>query len=317
MKAAKPVVVGSFVLGALVLGVLALVLFSGMHLFTNTIRVVVFFKDSIAGLEVGAPVTFNGMRIGKVEAMRLDVDALHGTSWLPIYLDLDLSQVSWANGFVGGKRADLERAVQAGLRAQLVPQSLVSGDLSVNLDMRPQTRAEFARKPHEPFEIPTIPSEMQDLKDQIHRLNFPELGLQARQTFLDMQRVLNDVHSRMGPLADNLQNTVSATGEAVRRLRVNAAHTLADVDRLAQEGRSQIAVDGRELSELLARVTQTADRADAVVASLNEMTSPRSPLRGDLQASARDLAASASSLRDFTRDLDRHPLGTLLRRERQ
>jgi len=40
------------------------------------------------------------------------------------------------------------------------------------------------------------------------------------------------------------------------------------------------------------------------------MTSPR----GDLQASLRDLAASAGSLRGLTHDLERNPLGTLLRR---
>jgi paraquat-inducible protein B len=42
------------------------------------------------------------------------------------------------------------------------------------------------------------------------------------------------------------------------------------------------------------------------------MSSPR----GDLQASLRDLAASASSLRDLTHDLERNPLGTLLRKEK-
>jgi paraquat-inducible protein B len=76
-------------------------------------------------------------------------------------------------------------------------------------------------------------------------------------------------------------------------------------------------VDGPELDKLLQRATQTADHADAMVASLNEMTSPRSPLREDLQASLRDLAASASSLRDLTHDLDRNPLGTLLRQDRR
>jgi phospholipid/cholesterol/gamma-HCH transport system substrate-binding protein len=316
MRAANPIVVGSFVFGALALGVLAIVLFGGMHLFSRTVRVVVFFSSSIAGLEVGAPVTFKGMRIGRVEGMRLDVDVLHQASWMPVYLDLDFSQVSWTNGFSGGRQTDLQRAVDAGLRAQLVPQSLVSGQLYVNLDLLPQTAARLTRRPNEVLEIPSIPSEMQDFKDQFRQLNLPELGLQTRKTLLSMQYALDELQSKVGPLADSLHDTASTTAAAVRGLQTDAGRTLADIDRLANEGRRQIEVDGPELDKLLQRATQTADHADAMVASLNEMTSPRSPLREDLQASLRDLAASASSLRDLTHDLDRNPLGTLLRQDK-
>jgi paraquat-inducible protein B len=313
MRPAKPIVVGSFVFGALALGVLAIVLFSGVHLLSRTVRVVVFFSGSIAGLEVGAPVTFKGMRIGRVEGMRLDVDVLHEASWMPVYLDLDLSQVSWTNGSLGGTRTDLQRAVGAGLRAQLVPQSLVSGELSVNLDLHPKTPARLAHRPNEVLEIPSIPSEMQDFKDQFRQLNLPELGLQIRKTLQSMQQALDELQR----LAGTLHDAASTTAVAVRALQTDAGRTLADIDRLANEGRRQVAVDGPELDRLLQRATQTADHADAMVASLNEMTSPRSPLREDLQASLRDLAASASTLRDFTQDLDRNPLGTLLRRPKQ
>jgi paraquat-inducible protein B len=316
MRAAKPIAVGSFVFGGLALGVLAVVLFGGMHLFSKTVRVVVFFNGSIAGLNAGAPVTFKGMRVGRVEEMRLDVDALHQASWLPVYLDLDLSQVSWTNGSPAATHADLQRAVDAGLRAQLVPQSLVSGELYVNLDLLPQTAARLTHRPNEAFEIPSIPSDMQDLEEQFRQLNLPELGLQTRKTLLSMQHLLEELQSKVGPLAGSLHDTASTTAAAVRRLQTDATRTLADIDRLANEGRRQIAVNGPELDKLLQHATQTADHADAMVASLNEMTSPRSPLREDLQASLRDLAASASSLRDLTHDLDRNPLGTLLRQDK-
>ena len=54
MTPAKPVLVGSFILGALALGVIAILTFGGSNLFAKDLRVVVVFKDSIAGLEVGA-----------------------------------------------------------------------------------------------------------------------------------------------------------------------------------------------------------------------------------------------------------------------
>jgi paraquat-inducible protein B len=69
---------------------------------------------------------------------------------------------------------------------------------------------------------------------------------------------------------------------------------------------------GARLDVVLARASLALAQADTLTASLNTITTARSPERADLQATLRDLAASASSLRSFTRDLQRNPAGTLL-----
>jgi paraquat-inducible protein B len=306
----KPVVVGSFILGALALGVVAIVALGGMNLFAHKLRVVVVFSDSIAGLEVGAPVTFHGARIGRVEGMRVHIDVYHQTSWLPVYLDLDLDRIAWADGSVGGKRADLQAAVDSGLRAQLVSQGLVGGDMSVNLDYRRGTPARLTGRAKDAFEIPTVPSDLQDLKDQLLKLDLPEIGHKAQEVLSSVQHVTDELGARIGPLADGLQTTLATTTDAVRRLQSDAARTLGDIDRLANESRQQIATNGDDLDRVLKKAEEATGRADTLVASLNDMTSPR----GDLQASLRDVAASAGSLRGLTHDLERNPLGTLLRR---
>jgi paraquat-inducible protein B len=310
MMRAKPVVVGGFVLGALALGVVAILAFGGMNLFARKLRVVVVFSDSIAGLEVGAPVTFRGARIGRVEGMRLHIDVHHQTSWLPVYLDLDLDRIAWSDGSVGGRRTDLQAAVESGLRAQLVSQGLVSGEMSVNLDYRPGTPARIAGPPEDVFEIPTVPSDLQGLKDQLLRLNLPEIGRQTRAALASLQHATDDLDARIGPLADSLQTTLQTTTSAIQRLQVDSGHTLGDIDRLADESRRQIVTNGDDLDHVLRRAEEVTDRADTLVLTLDDMTSPR----GDLQASMRDLAASAGSLRGLTHDLERNPLGTLLRR---
>jgi paraquat-inducible protein B len=303
--------VGSFILGAVALGVIAILAFGGLHLFAKNLRLVVVFKDSIAGLEVGAPVTFRGMPIGRVEGMRLHIDVKSQTSWIPVYLEVNLDRISWSGG-PGGHRADLQQAVDAGLRAQLVSQGLVSGEESVNLDYHPDTPALMAGHPEDAFEIPTIPSELQDLKDELRKLDLPAIGMKTQQVLARMQHVLDQLDSRIGPLADGLKATLATTADAVRRLQADSTRTLADIDRLANESRHQIATNGDDLDQLLKTAEQTTTRADELVASLNDMSSPR----GDLQASLRDLAASASSLRSLTHDLERNPLGTLLRKEK-
>jgi paraquat-inducible protein B len=308
----KPLIVGSFIMGALALAVIAILALGGMSLFSHKLRVVVVFSESIAGLEVGAPVSFRGARIGRVEGMRLHIDVHHQTSWLPVYLDLDLDRISWADGSEGGKRADLQAAVNAGLRAQLVSQGLVSGETSVNLEYHPGMPARSVDRPEDAFEIPTVPSDLQDLKDQLRKLDLPAIGLQAREVLADVQHVSEELGARIGPLADGLQTTLATATNAVHQLQLDSTRTLVDVDLLAKESRRQIQTNGDDLDHLLRQAEQATSHADTLVTSLYDMSSPR----GDLQASLRDLAASASSLRGLTHDLERDPLGTLLRRDK-
>jgi paraquat-inducible protein B len=47
---------------------------------------------------------------------------------------------------------------------------------------------------------------------------------------------------------------------------------------------------------------------------LNDIAAPRSPMRGDLAAAIRDLSDSASSLRNFSHELERNPSSLLLGR---
>ena len=84
-----------------------------------------------------------------------------------------VDRIAWANGSAGITRLDLQAAVDSGLRAQLVSQSLVSGQMSVNLDYHPDIPALLAGQPEDAFEIPTIPSDIQNLEDQLRNLEPP------------------------------------------------------------------------------------------------------------------------------------------------
>jgi paraquat-inducible protein B len=313
MSATKPIVVGGFVLGGLVLGIVAILLFGGTRLFATRFHVVVF-NNSVSGLDVGSPVTFRGVSIGKVEGMKVQVNALDHTGVIPVYLALDPDRISWTNGTLRSGRMDLQDAVNAGLRAQLNSQSLVTGLLSVNLDFHPGAPAIPTHASEGVFEIPTIASDMQDLEDELRGVNLRELADNMRQTLASMRRVLDEMQGKIGPLADSLQTTLETTTASMHAVQIDATRTLDHIDQLAVESRRQIATNGNDLDQVLRSAERTATQAEKLVASLNDMTSARSPLRGDLQSSLRDLAASASSLRTFTHNLERNPMGTLLER---
>ena len=316
----KSTVVGAFVLGALGLGVIATLLFGGERVLVPKLRVVAYFQNSVAGLTVGAPVTLRGVKIGTVTSMKVYLKLPDLVPVIPVYLQIEPDQVSWTSKPLAAGVSDLELAVRAGLRAQLATQSLVTGQVSINLDFFPKTDADLVGSDGVP-EIPTIPSDLQHIKDQIADLNLPDLAEKARVALAGLSQIVGELNGKVGPLADSLRQTsdsahatLETTTAAVHQLQVDASHALASINQLANTTETQVRTTGKQLDQVVATVDRAATRADKVLGNLNDLTAPRSPLRDDLETAVRDLAASASSLRNFTHEAERNPSSLLLGR---
>lgn len=314
MPPVKPAVVGGFVLGAVLIGLVAALVLGSTHWFTPTVRVMVIFRNSVAGLTAGSPVTFRGVTIGKVASIRVRVKGREHAPFIQVYLELEPDQLSWTNGTATNVQAELEAAVTDGLRAQLSSQSLVTGELGVDLDYYPKASPASVDSADAGLQIPSIASDLQQFKDQVRNMNLPEIANEARHALGSLQHIADTLDARIGPVSDSLQATLKASTAAVNELELRSAHTLAGIDRLASASEAKITKDGDELDQLLQSAQRTTAQTEALATSLNDLTAPRSPMRDDLEAALRDLAASSSSLRTFARELERNPAGTLLRR---
>lgn len=72
------------------------------------------------------------------------------------------------------------------------------------------------------------------------------------------------------------------------------------MDQLMETGNTQLNARGADLHATLASATKT-------LGSLQDILSPRSIDRANLDAALRDIAASAASLRGFSSDIERNP----------
>ena len=68
-------------------------------------------------------------------------------------------------------------------------------------------------------------------------------------------------------------------------------------------------IENRTFDEIA--IGESASLSHRLLVSLNGMTAPRTPFRGDLEATVCDLAASAASLRGFARSVERDPSALL------
>jgi paraquat-inducible protein B len=274
----------------------------------------VVFRNSVAGLATGSPVTFRGVTIGKVESIRVRVKGPDHAPFIQVYIALEPDQLSWTSGTKPSIQAELKAAVAEGLRAQLSAQSLITGELGVDLDYYPHAPPAPIDSSDSALQIPSIASDLQQFKDQVRNMNLPEIANEARRALGSLQHIADTLDQRVGPVSDGIQETLKASTAAVNELELRSTRTLAGIDRLATASRVQVTKDGEELDQLLQTAQRATAQTEALAASLNDMTSPRSAMRGDLEAALRDLAASSSSLRTFSHELERNPAATLLKR---
>jgi paraquat-inducible protein B len=317
----RPAVVGAFILGALALGVAGILFFGGMRLFATRSRVVVFFSESLAGLDVGSPVTFQGVRIGSVQSMAVVYSTETLAVRTPVFLELEKNKLILEGKGLNRYEPDFEQLVRAGLRAQLAMQSFVTGQLRVDLDFRPGTPAQLVGAAPGVAEIPTVPSNLGQLLSQLTQLRLHELTDTAQQAVAAVGRLADHLDATLDPLAKSAQRTIDTatqtlqtTDEAVHRLQAEASDALRDLDSLIVDAHGQLDARGGELSRTLTAADRTVRQAETLLGSLNGLAEPRSRFRGDLEATLRDLAASASSLRTFAETLERNPNALLMGR---
>jgi paraquat-inducible protein B len=309
MSLGKPALVGAFVLSGLALAFVGVLLFAGPSIFSRRIHAVTYFKGSVAGLDVGAPVDFRGVKVGSVVRIGLQIDLKDGSAKIPVDIEMDPSLVTLKGRGDDSDANVFRRLRQAGLQSQLSMQSFVTGQLSVELDLMHPTNSESAGGNVNGDEIPSSVSQLQTLETEIAELPLKKIAEDADKTLNAIQNVADQLGPRVGPTVDSFKRASDAAHDTMTAAKVAVNH----IDGLAVEGKRQVVVNGDELQRLLGSADRTVHDADALVVSLHEATGPDSPMRDDLESATRDLAASASSLRTFSHEIERNP-SDLIRR---
>jgi paraquat-inducible protein B len=303
MSDPKPALVGAFVLSGFALFVIGLMLFAGTRLFKQEFPVVTYFPDSVAGLTVGAAVTFRGVHIGSVTRIGVTINLDDLTARIPVYMELDRSAVTLSNPDISGEKATFTRLRAAGLDAQLGIESLVTGQLRVDLNLQPGSEMTLLGGNPDENEIPAHPSTLQTLEAELANLPLKEIADNANKALLSLKQVTDQLGPRVEPLLDSLTQTSDSA-----HATLDAAHlAVTHFDGLASDGRQQLKDNGDALRRVLASSDKTVQDADQLITSLNELTEPNSRISNELRAAIRDLAASANSLRRFSHLIENNP----------
>jgi len=284
--------VGAFVLGAAVLAAAAAIFFGAGSLREKRMGVVSFFDGSVAGLRVGAPVTFRGVPVGEVKALGVRINPRTGRTIIQVDMLLVPDRVT-VYGTQPPREALLATLVRDGLTAQLVKQSLVTGMLSVELAFRPG--AEVSRFGDTALpEIPTVPGELEALAKQLQSVDIAGAVESLQRTLASVDTLLRN------PGLHRTLDQLPATLASVQR-------TLDTIDRAS-------GASSAELQQTLASIRATSDalrgtlaNADAAIDGARAFVDPNSRTAVQAQRAVNDLAATAARLRNLAERLDRDP----------
>jgi len=271
-----PAAIGAFAAGAVALAIAGAFVFGAAgKLFVRKFPVVMFFDDDVNGLAVGAQVAYRGIRLGQVTK----IHSVVGSPRIAVLASLERGPFVSRDDPSGGGNTDqlrknLEDAIAQGLRAQLALQSLLTGQLYVNLVMRPETPASFAKLEERVLEIPTIPTIMAQLEAGLQRVPLAKVPkhlydtLEGTAKLLQSQDLAKALES-VGPLVADAQTLLRRVDKEAVPLLVSlratsdtARSSLVDITQRLDRVVTDLQTDA---SRLMTSLTDTSDTARGTV----------------------------------------------------
>ena len=308
MKKANPALIGGFVIGALLLAAVAVLAVGGGQLFVRKQHAVIYFSGSVTGLAVGAPVNFRGVRVGQVTDIKLQFDAKNLSARIPVYITLNPNKIRMlGDSKLSVADVPFEKFIEKGMRAQLAIQSLVTGQLDVELDFQPDTPAVFVSEDTEVNEIPAMRSDFDTFRDQLSQLPLRQVSDELRETMQAVKQLAVTANTELGATASSARQTTDALTKAISQLQGDTARTLASVQKLSEHVDAAVTTLSPQLNDTLQTAQKALKDADATLAHTSELSAPGAPMRADLEQALRNLAIASEALRNFSETIDRNP----------
>ena len=302
---ANPTLIGAFLLGAIALVVTGLMVFGGGRFFTETVTYVAYFPETVSGLNDGAPVNFRGVKVGAVRRIEVQFNAQDLSVRIPVYLQLERKRIREIGGTIPEINF-IPELIERGLRAQLQLQSIVTGQLSVQLDILPNRPARFVDPVGEFPEMPTIPSSMQEFTETMESLSIQDMVNDARQVLAGLKILVNspelaELLTGVNEFVNSgeLLGLVTHTNEAIDDVQALVSNIDGRVGNLS----TSVELTLTEASETLEEVQKTLGAARQALSIAAE----GSPMRYEFEKMLGELTAAARSIRLLAEYLERNP----------
>jgi len=320
-KQANPTVIGVFVLGAVFIALLGITVFTSGKWFTEKSEFVIYFNESVNGLNVGALVKMQGVPIGKVTDIQVQLHPETKQILTPVFIEIDHAKCQQILLFKepGDKIMFLERLIKNGLRMQLQYTSLVTGQLYVQSLLQPDTAVILTGLNKDYAELPAIASSsvqvqnsIADVMQDIQTIPFKELFSELLIAVKNIKQITGSEETKQAirnlssSLAE-LQEILKSVKPHAKAIALNAEETLQRSNRLMRKLEGAVDPLLVEVRQALANTNQTLLSVQNSAKSADGLLHEDAPLQQNLNRTLDEIRRSAKSLRLLTDYLEQHP----------
>jgi paraquat-inducible protein B len=327
----SPAAVGIFVLGAFALGLIGLLSVGGMSLFSKPHRFMVFFDESIHGLDLGSPVKLRGVRVGRVVDLAVHYDEAAKKSVVAVTCELNRNVITDEKGAqlkIAGPK-DIQTMVDHGLRAQLGVLGLATGLLFVELDFEdpaeypapvPGSPPKFVVIPAVPSAISEYQASLSEILSDLRKVDFAGISREARALLVTANKKIGEadvqgLSDRVGKAADAVTAFVESPDAKQAFANLNAA-LVATKEAVARID-TQVGPVSDELKQTLAQAQSALKTLEATAATTRRFVQRQGDVGDELTLALRQVAEAAGALENLASAIERNPSSLLVGKKKK
>ena len=164
-------------------------------IYHRTVKVVMYFDESVRGLTMGAPVLLRGIPVGKVTDIKLEINAKTAEIHTPVIVEIEPDRIVVVNKQDNITPKDnIEQLIGKGMQAQLQTGSLLTGQLFVALNLFPNSKIAlhsnntgYPEFPTRPNPLNQIVNSAQNIMDKISKLPLETMTAEINKTLASLQ----------------------------------------------------------------------------------------------------------------------------------
>uniref|UniRef100_UPI00404B50E8 MlaD family protein n=1 Tax=Cephaloticoccus sp. TaxID=1985742 RepID=UPI00404B50E8 len=325
----SPAIVGAFVIGAFALGVIALLSFGGISLFSKPQRFVVYFNESIHGLDLGSPVKLRGVRVGRVVDLNVQFDEQAKRSVVRVVCEFNRNIIRNQTSEVDVTSRDvLQELIDQGLRAQLGVIGLATGLLYVELDfLDPKqypadastAEVKYAVVPSVLSTISEFQASITEILADVKHIDFAGLAGELRGFLADARKQVNalDLDEFVTEWTQTAKSVNAvASDPQLKETLVNLNKASIELRDLMAKLDGQIEPTGAKLGEALTDVRTTLDTFNSAAQMLGQLINAQHNLGTDAGETFVKLSKAADAVQRLADFLERNPQALLAGRKR-
>jgi paraquat-inducible protein B len=312
-KRANPTLIGIFLFAGVILAIGGILLFTSSKVFTRTGKFIVYFDNTLNGLNEGAPVKYRGVTVGSVTRVMIRYNQATNDPAMPVIFEVeeDLVKKRLEGYTVFRDIKNLGEEIRKGLRASLQTESFVTGVLFIELENEasPPPAVYHQLKPVY-VEIPSQPTEIQQLLKNLTKLDLSGLQQQLSALVTNADKLLASI--RMDEIVGGLTNVLGSANRVVNSPDLTNAFTSfrAALDKfqlLATNLNNRVDLLAGSLTNALEELNGTLVQARGGLQNFRDTLAADSALRSQLNVALDQITQAAQSISEFVDYLHKHP----------